>query len=80
MTQKGEHTWDMHIEYHRCPECGFIFEDRRGYIYILGKYQKELHCPRCHDPFMKVKKEEPSLGPLIGEAQPIETEWGDTNP
>lgn len=80
MTQKGEHTWDMWSEYHRCPECGLIFEDRQEYAYILGKYQKELSCPRCHGHFMHIRKREPVLGPLLGEPQPVETEWGDTAP
>ncbi len=76
MGQKGIHTWDMHLEYHRCPECGHVFESRQGYDYILGKYQKEEECPRCYDRFMITKKRSVSFGPLIGDPQPVETEWG----
>jgi len=77
MSQQGKHTWDIIIHYHRCPECGFIIENREGYRYQLGKYQKEVVCDRCHNHFMLVKQREPSIGPLIGDPQPIETEWGD---
>ena len=31
MTQKGEHTWDLVVDYHRCPKCGYINESRVEY-------------------------------------------------
>lgn len=76
MGKKGTHTWDMHLWYHCCPECGYVFESRQGFEYILGKYQKEEECPRCYDRFMIVKERAVTFGPLIGDPQPIETEWG----
>lgn len=76
MPQKGTHTWDMILHYHRCPECGYVFESRHPYEMILGKLQKEEECPRCFDRFMIEKQREVSFGPLIGDPQPIETEWG----
>ena len=76
MGQAGEHTWDIIVHYHRCPECGYIIESRQEFTYRLGKYQKELACERCQHNFQVTKPSKPSFGPLIGEPQPIETEWG----
>ncbi len=77
MGQKGAHTWDLFLHYHRCPQCGYVFESRKAHEYVLGKYQKEESCPRCAHRFMHYRAIEPSFGPLIGEPQPAETEWGD---
>lgn len=77
MRQRGNHTWEIVIEYHRCPKCQAIIESRIGYSYQLGKYQKEVDCLRCGHHFVAVKAREASIGPLIGDPQPIETEWGD---
>lgn len=75
MTQKGPHTWDMFLEYHRCPACGYIVENRNGYTSRFGKYEKSLECPRCKKAFVESKKNQPTFGPLIGDAQPPEVEW-----
>jgi len=77
MSQKGAHTWDIMIHYHRCPACGYIIESRKGYHYQLGKYQKRVVCDRCSKQFIVTKSNPPMIGPLFGEPQPIETEWGD---
>jgi len=77
MTQKGAHTWDIVIEYQCCPKCKFIIENRQKYTYQMGKYQKEVRCNRCRHCFIATKVRKPSIGPLIGDSQPIETEWGD---
>jgi len=47
MTQKGEHTWDLIIQYHRCPYCEKIVESRDDYHYQLGSWIKEVTCDRC---------------------------------
>lgn len=75
MTQKGEHTWDLYLRYHRCPNCGFIIETRKDFENRFGKYIKELICTRCHHKFTLTKREKPAFGPLIGEPQPIEFDW-----
>ncbi|NGX42675.1 MAG: hypothetical protein K940chlam7_00959 [Chlamydiae bacterium] len=54
MGQKGEHTWDIVIHYHRCPECGYIIESRQGFTFRAGKYQKEVVCDRCDHEFLVV--------------------------
>lgn len=77
MSQKGEHTWDIHIHYHRCPQCGYIIESRDSYVYRQGKYMKEVVCKRCRHSFFDYKQTKLTIGPLIGDPQPIETEWGD---
>lgn len=77
MSQKGPHTWDLHLRYHRCPECGYIIESREGYRYSQGDYKKELDCSRCGCHFVESKGVQSTLGPFIGDPQPIETEWGD---
>ena len=76
MSQKGTHTWDLILQYHRCPQCGFINENRQEFKYVMGKYLKEASCQRCGHEWILTKPVHPSFGPLIGEAQPLETEWG----
>lgn len=63
---KGNHTWDIIIQYHRCPKCGVIMESRLDYEYRLGKYQKDLECERCGHRFTLTKKTKPTFGPLWG--------------
>jgi len=53
--QKGSHTWEIILYYHRCPKCGFIFESREDYQYRLGLYQKDLECPKCHHQYTVTK-------------------------
>ncbi len=75
MKQKGEHTWPLYVRYHQCPKCGAIIENREEYQYVLGHYQKELDCPRCHNHFTLFEKSRPTFGPLIGDPQPPEFNW-----
>ncbi len=75
MSQKGKHTWDINITYHRCPKCGFVFEDREAYQYVLGKYVKNLECPRCGNRYTMENKRRSSIGPLFGEPGSPEVEW-----
>ena len=75
MTQKGTHTWDLILHYHRCPTCGYIIESREDYQYRMGQYRKRLECGRCHHRFILIKKGHMTLGPLIGEAEPVEVTW-----
>lgn len=77
MSHKGTHTWDLVLEYHRCPKCGYILESRESYHQRLGVYVKELECDRCKNKFTIEKKTHPTFGPLIGDPQPIEMEWRD---
>jgi hypothetical protein len=76
MTQNGTHTWDIIIHYHRCPGCGFIIESREDYHYRMGKYQKDLTCSRCQRRFTITKPTRLRFGPLIGNPQPPEVDWG----
>lgn len=75
MSQKGTHTWDLIIQYHRCPECGYIIESRCDFHYRMGKWIKELSCPRCSHQFTLENNKKPTFGPLIGSSQPPEVEW-----
>jgi rubredoxin len=77
MGQKGAHTWDLYLHYHRCPFCGLILESREDFHYILGQYKKDLECPRCKHSFTLVKNVQPALGPLIGEPQPPDIDWSE---
>lgn len=58
--KKGSHTWDIIIEYHRCPDCGKIQESRKPYEAYQGRYIKELTCPRCSSPFTIIKDRLPA--------------------
>ncbi len=75
MTQKGTHTWDLIVQYHRCPKCGYIIESRENYQYCLGRYQKDLQCTRCQQFFTVFKQRRPSFGPFFGDSEPIEIDW-----
>lgn len=75
MTQRGRHTWDMVVAYHACPKCGFIQENREGYTYRLGKYQKDLECPRCLYHYTLTKNVRMTPGPLFGEGDSAEVTW-----
>lgn len=75
MTQKGEHTWDIVIDYHQCPSCGFINEDRKEYQENKGTLTKEIACCRCGKPFTIQKKLVKHFGPLFGQATPPDYTW-----
>ena len=75
MTQKGEHTWDLVIDYQRCPQCGFINEDRQELQYQLGSWIKEVVCTRCQHAFIIKDNRKQTFGPLIGTPQPPEVTW-----
>lgn len=65
--QHGDHTWDIIIEYFKCPQCGLILESRDKYQYRLGVYQKDLICDRCKHSFTVTKKIKHTFGPLLGD-------------
>ncbi len=75
MTQQGEHTWDLIVQYHQCPKCGRINESREDYHYRLGAWIKEVTCERCGHAFRLTKQRKPTFGPLIGTPQPPEVDW-----
>lgn len=66
MNSKGTHNWNIVIHYHRCTNCGKIFESRDDYIYRFGKYIKEIECPNCHYRFTLIKPVNPTFGPFWG--------------
>jgi uncharacterized C2H2 Zn-finger protein len=74
--QHGDHTWDLSLHYYRCPECGFIIEDRQAYLYRMGRYEKEVVCPRCGHSFIS-KKPLSTIGPIFGTPQPVEMDWSE---
>jgi len=75
MREKGTHTWDLYLTYHRCPKCGLIFENRENYIYRLGKYQKDLVCPRCANAYTLTKNQRLRFGPFFGDSSKPEFDW-----
>lgn len=62
---RGNHTWTIEHYYHRCPECGYILESRDNYRYQLGKFIKDLECPRCSHAFTEIKERD-RIGPIFG--------------
>ncbi|MCB1111717.1 MAG: hypothetical protein H7A37_05945 [Chlamydiales bacterium] len=77
MREKGTHTWDLVIQYHRCPECDYVFDNRQQYRYQLGHYIKDVECPRCHHEFRLEKNRKPVVGPFFGNGAPPEMDWGE---
>ena len=77
--QKGDHTWKLYYQYHRCSDCGYVFESRSDYTYQMGKYIKNLECPRCKAEFTEEKKGNIPIGPFFGEGDHIEMEWHDAS-
>lgn len=80
MSEKGSHTWDIIIDYHRCPNCEFINESRKKYHILQGKQQKEIDCQRCHHRFVVIKKGAvPKIRPIFSNADSYEIDWDERN-
>ncbi len=75
MTQKGTHTWDIVISYHRCPECGYIFENRDNWQAMKKISQKNLQCPRCKKEFIDKKPLRNNSLPFFGEPEKADFDW-----
>lgn len=56
---KGTHTWDIVVRYHRCPACGTILESRDDYTYRFGMYVKQLTCLHCGHAFTDTRRSRP---------------------
>ena len=54
MTQTGVHTWDLQIDYIRCPQCGLIIESREKGTLRKGNYEKDIKCSRCQNSFVDI--------------------------
>lgn len=63
---EGSHTWDIVVEYHKCPECETVIENRNRYEKRHDKWQLEIDCTRCDCTFTVTKKMRPTFGPLTG--------------
>lgn len=64
--REGNHTWDIRVEYHQCPHCGYIVESREGYEKRLDQLQKDLTCRRCRKEFTVTQQKKSDFGPLWG--------------
>ena len=42
MSQKGQHTWDLVLQYHRCPRCGWIIESQEDFQYFFSEHSDVL--------------------------------------
>lgn len=56
------HTWDIVVDYHQCPKCGFINESRVAYKHN----KKEVICGRCNEKFTLTKEHTTTFGPIFG--------------
>ncbi len=64
--REGCHTWDLTIDYHRCPKCHSIKENRKRYERRHGKWQVEVACSKCDHIYTVTKNERQTFGPLTG--------------
>lgn len=62
----GNHTWDIVLDYHLCPQCGYIIENRQKYTLSSGSYQRNLVCERCKHNFTVTKHKPKTFGPFLG--------------
>jgi rubredoxin len=62
----GNHTWDLVVHYYRCPQCGYIAENRDKFEARFNRLEKDLVCLRCQYAFTIAKKTHPAFGPLLG--------------
>lgn len=69
------HTYPLHLSYRKCPSCKHIIECRKDFQYKMGRYEREITCPRCKHSFNDVEKGPEPLGPLFGEAPKPEFDW-----
>lgn len=70
----GNHTWDIHIRYHLCPNCKTIVESRKNWTLVKDHFEKELRCPRCGSSFMATLPKR-SFGPIFGNPSKPEFDW-----
>jgi len=64
VSSKGTHTWDIVVDYQRCPECGYINESREKFHYQMGEYLKDVTCLRCQRIFTVKRFRRPKFGPI----------------
>lgn len=69
------HTYPLHLSYRKCPHCQHIIECRQDFRYQMGRYEREITCPKCKKTFIDIKKGDEPLGPLFGEAPKPEFDW-----
>ena len=63
----GNHTWDLNVHYYRCPQCGYIVENRDKFEPLLfNSLLKDIVRNRCQYAFRVEKKIRPAFGPLLG--------------
>ena len=75
MSKSGDHTWNLYLRYHRCPNCGYIMENRSDFENRFGKYVKEMTCLRCSHRFTEIKNQKSTFGPFTGSPEPAEFNW-----
>jgi ssDNA-binding Zn-finger/Zn-ribbon topoisomerase 1 len=56
---RGNHTWDIIIDYVLCPSCGYIIENRQKYQKRGTEFYVEIKCPRCHQQLCHTRTKEP---------------------
>lgn len=75
MSKGGDHTWDLYVHYHRCPQCGYIIENRKRGEQVGHDVVIQLTCPRCNHAFTEKVASKASTLSFLGEAEPKEMDW-----
>lgn len=63
--QHGDHTWDIIIDYVKCPHCGYILENRQKYESHPTGYERPMVCIHCKQSFTSYRNNQPDWPALI---------------
>lgn len=63
--KQGNHTWEIIIDYVKCPHCGYILENRKKYEKQSGEYVRDFTCPCCKESFTITRQRPPNWPALL---------------
>lgn len=64
------HTWDILINYYKCPFCLTILENREHFQEKKDFYYKDFLCTECGKQFTVTKEKRRGYKPFFGQPKP----------